>query len=136
MKENENKFFDEWSEKIIKETHLEMPSEDFTDKVMKQVYAIHSTEKIVYKPLIPKRIWVYVLAFFSALIVYVLKFSKPQKTTWLDSLDFGQVFHFLSNPLSKVTFSNTFVYSFIFLGIMVWLQVAFLKNHFEKHLKV
>lgn len=75
--ENKEKKLDEFTKKIFKESSLEIPSFDFTDKVMTNLPEIEiakatrvntSAKKIKYEPLISKKGWVMIAAFVATLL--------------------------------------------------------------------
>lgn len=75
--ENKEKKLDEFTKKIFKESSLEIPSFDFTDKVMTNLPEIEivkatrvntSAKKIKYEPLISKKGWAMIAAFVATLL--------------------------------------------------------------------
>ncbi|WP_417885660.1 hypothetical protein [Zunongwangia sp.] len=74
---NKEKKLDEFTKKIFKESNLEIPSFDFTDKVManlpeftmaKATRVNTSESKIKYEPLISKKGWAMIAAFVATLL--------------------------------------------------------------------
>ena len=74
---NKEKKLDEFTKKIFKESSLEIPSFDFTDKVMTNLPEIEIAKatrvsplakKIKYEPLISKKGWAMIAAFVATLL--------------------------------------------------------------------
>ncbi|GAA0741350.1 hypothetical protein [Gaetbulibacter jejuensis] len=138
MKENENKYVEAFTDKVLKDTKLESPSFDFTDAVMSQVEAIQYSKATRYKPLISKPVWVVISIGFLSFVAYLL-FQNNTTTTseWLTNIDFSLVFdNALTKLFSNLQFSNIFVYAMLLFAIMLCVQISWLKNYFDKRLSV
>jgi len=128
MKENANKYLDQFVDKVMKTSKLETPSFDFTAKVMSQVSATSKSTVTVYKPLISKTVWGILLVLGAGLVVFSI-FSKDNTTLgWFDQLDFSKV----SNVFSGVKISQTTMYSLLMFGVMLFIQIPLLKHYFNK----
>lgn len=136
---DEDKYLDDLTKKIIKDTPLESPSFDFTNTVMSQINNLSDSMVTVYKPLISRTAWVLIGFVFLALILYVIFFSNQTETSpsgWLNTIDFSQLSNNkLSNILSSFTMSKTFTYAFVLFGVMMCVQISFIKHHFNKRLE-
>ncbi|TDY14294.1 hypothetical protein [Meridianimaribacter flavus] len=138
MKENENKYVEAFTDKVLKDTKLESPSFDFTDAVMSQVEAIQYSKATRYKPLISKPVWVVISIGFLSFVAYLL-FQKNTKSSseWFTNIDFSLVFdNALTKLFSNLQFSNIFVYAMLLFAIMLCVQISWLKNYFDKRLSV
>lgn len=138
MKENENKYVEAFTDKVLKDTKLESPSFDFTDAVMSQVEAIQYSKATRYKPLISKPVWVVISIGFLSFVAYLL-FQNNTTTTseWLTNIDFSLIFdNALTKLFSNLQFSNIFVYAMLLFAIMLCVQISWLKNYFDKRLSV
>jgi len=138
MKENENKYVEAFTDKVLKDTKLESPSFDFTDAVMSQVEAIQYSKATRYKPLISKPVWVVISIGFLSFVAYLL-FQKNTKSSseWFTNIDFSIVFdNALTKLFSNLQFSNIFVYAMLLFAIMLCVQISWLKNYFDKRLSV
>lgn len=138
MKENENKYVEAFTDKVLKDTKLESPSFDFTDTVMSQVEAIQYSKATRYKPLISKPVWVVISIGFLSFVAYLL-FQKNTKSSseWFTNIDFSLVFdNALTKLFSNLQFSNIFVYAMLLFAIMLCVQISWLKNYFDKRLSV
>ena len=135
MKENADKYLDNLAKKVIKDTHLESPSFNFTASVMSQVTELGNNSITKYKPLISKKGWLVISIVFLALMAYMLFGIQEGSTSWFDALDWS----FLTNNkvtglLSGFSVSDILVYATVLFGLMLWVQVLFLKNHFNQRL--
>ncbi|TBV27549.1 hypothetical protein DMZ43_00375 [Meridianimaribacter sp. CL38] len=138
MKENENKYVEAFTDKVLKDTKLESPSFDFTDAVMSQVEAIQYSKATRYKPLISKPVWVVISIGFLSFVAYLL-FQKNTKSSseWFTNIDFSLIFdNALAKLFSNLQFSNIFVYAMLLFAIMLCVQISWLKNYFDKRLSV
>lgn len=136
MKDNVDNHLDDLARKVIKDTPIESTPFNFTDFVMSEVNRLNSSKLTIYKPLISKTTWVLVSIVFLTIIFYVLLFGTQTETSgWLSKIDFSAL---SSKEISLPSFkiSKTFMYSFVLLGIMVCIQIPFLKNYFNKRYEV
>ena len=128
MKEQTNKHIETFVDKVMKSSTLETPSFDFTSKIMSHVTANSSSAVTVYKPLISKTAWVFMLLLTAVIIVYSL-FSNDTSTLGLfDKLDFSKIF----NIFSRVKISQTTMYSLLMFAVMFFIQIPLLKHYFNK----
>ncbi|PIA82246.1 hypothetical protein BFR04_10790 [Gaetbulibacter sp. 4G1] len=132
MKENEDKYLDDFTKKIIKKASLESPSIHFTSEIMSQVKALNKSKVIAYKPLISKQTWVLIALSFIGLCIYLIFGTETHQSSWLGSLDFSK----FTNVLSGFTISKTLMYAIAFFGLMLCIQIPVLKNHFDKQYEV
>jgi hypothetical protein len=130
MKANEDKLVEKLVDHIMKDAVLTSTSSDFTSKVMLQIAATQTSKTTVYKPLISKSVLILILAGVVALFIYVILDKTPQKS-WADDLDFNLIFENSLNPLLK--FSKITLYCAVFTTIMLFMQISFLKKHFDKN---
>lgn len=135
----ENKHIEEldtFAKKYIKEIEVETPSVNFTDKLMN---VLQQENSLIYKatPLISKKVWFILLGALVALIFIPFKKSE-KKPAILDKVDLS-FFEKLEMPTlfdgANLSVSTTTTYAFVFLAIMVTIQVYMLKNHFDKKLE-
>lgn len=137
MKENDNKYLDDFTKKAIKKTSLESPSFGFTSEIMSKVTELNTSNTTVYKPLISKKIWAVIAMSFIALCVYLILDTNTESSSWFSSLNFDALFDVkISNPLSGLAVSNTLLYAIAFFGLMFCIQIPFLKNYLDKRLEL
>lgn len=138
MKENENKYVEAFTDKVLKDTKLESTSFDFTDAVMSQVEAIQYSKATRYKPLISKPVWVVISIGFLSFVAYLLFQNNTNSSSeWFTNIDFSLIFdNALTKLFSNLQFSNIFVYAMLLFAIMLCVQISWLKNYFDKRLSV
>ena len=138
MEEQENKYLNSLSKKVMKNSAIESPSFNFTDAVMSRVNTLPESKAIIYKPLISKTAWLLIGCGVLAMVVYILSLgTKSEMPNWLQSLDFSALSNVSFNlDLPTVSISKTVVYSILFLGLMICVQIPLLKNHFDKRFEV
>ena len=131
MKEEVNKELNEFIKKIVKESPTESPSFDFTETVMSRITKLNESKVTVYRPLISKLIWVFVVILFLSLLIYALLFgNETESLGWFDTLNYG----FIADSFSGLEISKTTLYGITFFTVMLCLQIPLLKQHFDKHL--
>ena len=128
MREHTNKDLENFVDKVMKSSSVEIPSFDFTSKVMSQVTATSKSSVTAYKPLISKTTWGIILLFTVGVVVYS-SFSKDTiNLGWLDKLDLSKV----PNLFSGIKISNTVMYSLLMFAVMLFIQVPLLKHYYNK----
>lgn len=132
MKANEDKLLAELVDNIMKDAILESPSSDFTTKVMSSVEVTKTNEVFVYKPLIPRSVFILFFGCFVALIIYLLMDEKPQTNSWFNNTIFNSVYN--NQITSLFNFSKITIYSVVLATLMLFIQISFLKKHFENQL--
>tara|TARA_R110002049_G_scaffold137695_2_gene297737 strand:+ start:1614 stop:2030 length:417 start_codon:yes stop_codon:yes gene_type:complete len=137
MQDKADKYLDDLTKKVFKETSIESPSFNFTDAVMSQVNALSKSHVTVYKPLISKTTWFLILVGFLAITIYALLYgSQTDSISWLSKLDFSFFSNnAVSNTLSSLKLSKTVMYAIVLFGLMFCVQIPFLKHHFNQRLE-
>lgn len=137
MNQHDDKHLGDFTKKIVKEASLESPSFNFTDAVMSQIKALEANSATIYKPLISKTGWVLITATIFSTILYVVFGSDSNGSSWLNSFDLSVLSNFeLPNLLSGITIPKTFTYGIVLFGIMLSIQILFLKRHLNKQYEV
>jgi hypothetical protein len=111
----------------VKEAGVYEPSPAFLNKVMASLEGKEVKE--VYQPLISKKIWWVLAAFFAALLIF-LALSPVSDSAVTYNLDFLQKVQ-IGNVFSHIKFSKILIYGIGFLGLFL-IQIPFLKHQFEK----
>lgn len=134
MKESENKYLDELSKKIIKEAALESPSFNFTDAIMSQVGTLSAKSSVtIYRPLISKNGWLVIAIVFITLLVIMVMSTEGYSLDVLNKLNFSIISNNkITEAVSSITVSRTFTYSIALFGLMLSVQIPWLKNHLDK----
>ena len=131
--EKDEKRIDAFVDKLMANDTLEQPTLDFTDNVMSKVESISNSIATVYKPLIPKSVWLLIAASFIALVGYIYLNEPATSSGWLERLNLSNI---AVKPLENVAFnfSKTLMYAVVLLAIMVSIQVPLLKHYFNKRM--
>ena len=135
----ENKHIEEldaFAKKYIKEVEVETPSIDFTNTIMQSILKVENTTLYKATPLISKKAWFVVLGTLLALLFIPFKSSESTESI-LDKVGYSYLPNLeMPSLLGDVSLSvsTTTIYSFVFLAILVLVQVHFLKSHFTNKL--
>jgi hypothetical protein len=125
-------------EKMMKKTFLDTPSIDFTSNIMSKVLEIKTSKVTVYKPLISKKVWGIIAFAVVALVFYSVFGVETKASGFLNTIDLSlftnnKIVNTISSfKTSSFQVSKTFGYAFMFLGIMICVQILFLKHHFNR----
>lgn len=134
MKE-EDKYLESLAKKVIKSTDLESPSFDFTASVMSQIENLDSSVT-VYKPLISKTGWFFIIALILALTVYLFFGIEAESTSLFGPIDLSVLTNNkITNTITGFSMSKTFMYAIVFFCVMLCIQIPFLKHHFNQRLE-
>ena len=134
MNETEEKADKILTEKM-KDTLLEVPSVDFTSRVMAQVEAASTSSKIAttYVPLISKKIWVIISISFISIIGYTY-FSGSEVSGWNDALPSLKSSIDISN-INLISWSseipNVLIYGTVILSILILIEIPILKRQLK-----
>jgi hypothetical protein len=133
MKESNDKNMEQFIAKAIKETTLESPSNDFTNKIMNDVWAMEKSKATTYKPLISKTGWMIIFTGFTAAIVYLFLNGGAQSDghTW----SFGPGVKNFINSFSDFhlfQFSRITINVIVLSAILMLAQITLLKNLLDK----
>ncbi|WP_428224087.1 hypothetical protein [Flavobacterium sp.] len=117
----------------MKDQKLDSPSFDFTEKIMSQIAVSNSSPETVYKPLISKSVFVGIIGILIALVGCSLLYGNQTNERFV-YFDFSV---FYNNSLMGVFhMSKTASYSILLTTLFFWVQISFLKNHFDKKFEV
>jgi len=124
-KDSSQKHIEAFTAKHIKDIPQEMPSINFTDSVMDAILVNENVELYQYKPLISKKVWVFIVVSIGVFLAYVLRKGNTENTitneSWLSKLP---SFDFLVLPeLSTVS-----LYACVMFSLFIIFQVFYLKN--------
>ena len=134
MEENKNKKIDAFLKKQIQDIPLDTPSSDFMSNVMNQIQLVEVSTATKYKPLISRKVWIFLAAAVAA--IFFIPFQKKEggllekvslDFSFLDKIDVSSFFDGLS-------VSNTVFYGLLFFCIMILVQVFYLKDYFSKRI--
>ncbi|MEP1489301.1 MAG: hypothetical protein ABJK28_12810 [Algibacter sp.] len=138
MKESENKYVDNLSKKIIKEAAVESPSFNFTDTVMSQIETLSVRSSVTaYKPLISIKGWLVIAIVFIALLIIMIMTSEGCSLDLLNKINFSIISNNkMGEALSNIKISKTLTYTIALFGLMLSIQIPWLKHYFDKRLEV
>ncbi|MGL3001747.1 hypothetical protein [Flavobacterium sp. RSSB_23] len=134
MEASENKDLEKLVDKMMSDLTLESPSIDFTSKVMAQVAATKVSEVTLYKPLIPKSIFIAVFGFTCLLTIYLSIYGETTPESWLNFINYEKLFN--TRLLKGFTISTISMYAIVASTVMFCVQIGFLKNYFNKRIGV
>lgn len=133
MKAKEDKNIEKLADKIMRNATLDAPSFDFTSKVMSQVLAVTTSDVTVYKPLISKSVFIVIFGCILALFIYIFINGESQTNSWFNTINFSTLYN---NRITAVfNFSKITTYAVVLTTLMFFVQIPFLKNHFEKQIE-
>lgn len=121
---------DEQIKKMISKVTPVSPSEEFLQKVMKQVSAmpVPSGIAVAYQPLISKRGWFLILTIVAAMLVWAFYATSPAENKWPV---FQQVIVTSVDNFS-VFFSRVFVLGMVVLTALFVTQIWLLSRRQQK----
>ena len=137
MQIEDDKRLDQWTKKVMKETQLDSPGSDFTEKIMKQLTpAMNEVAPGSYTPLISGKYWGLIAACSAALIVLAF-FVKGESSlglfqklgTW--STEFSSL-----DLVPASLFSENLTYGISALLFCLAVQVYLLKQWHSRSLSV
>ena len=133
MSDKQTDRLDAFTSKMVKESPQETPSINFSKNVMDAIYAIE-TEKELKKnqPLISKKIWFLFVAIIIAATLFLIESTPLTSSNYLSNINLSKYTNSLSLDMNLgFTVSNITIYGFIFLAIMVSVQIGYIKNYYN-----
>jgi len=134
MDEFQNQRFENLVDNMMKDSTLESPSSGFTSKLMKEIATLAKSERLVYKPLLSKNVKYFLIVAFVLLLAGLVAMVDLESTLFTYPLRQMGYLGKLSDYLPSFEWSRTFVYAFVFMALMIFVQVSFLKRFFERRL--
>lgn len=126
MKESD-KNLEKFIDKIMRENTLDSPSIDFTSKIMSQILVSKKNNVKPYKPLISLPVWIVILGSLVFLILYTA-FDKQSYNLEISPLNTVNI----SGIFSYFQFSKNTMYAILTVPFMLLVQIAVLKNYYNK----
>lgn len=133
MEENKDKQLDDFVKKVVKNTGLETPSDDFTQSIMSKIVAQNEKSMATrYKPLISKTSWLVLASIALFLLAYAIFGNLDLNVSWIPRIDeVAPVEIRFFNTLANLQLPNTLVYSLTGLTFFIYVQIILLKKHLE-----
>lgn len=130
MKDNETKQIEHLVAKAMQKASMEIPSVQFTNRVME---ALHAQQSAVtsYRPLFPKFIWVAIAALIVGITGYIWFLAEPGS---LDLPSFSFAFmknNVISKEVAAITIPKITSYAVMLLAVMLCVQIPMLKRYFD-----
>lgn len=137
MQNEDEKRLDQWTKKVFKETQLDTPGSDFTEKIMKQITpAMNEVAPSTYTPLISRKYWGLIAACAASLIVLAF-FVKGENSLGLFQKATSWSTEFSSLDLVPASlFSENLTYGTLALLFCLAVQVYLLKQWHARSLSV
>ncbi|WP_250434048.1 hypothetical protein [Hanstruepera flava] len=137
MEKHLNKKLEEITDRLMRGVEVENPSSDFTATIMQEILELEASKTTRYRPLISKPVWAVLSLILVLTTVYLALNSTDSNTSWLNSIDFYTLTNNkVTNAFSSISLSKTLVYAIGLFGIMLCVQIPFLKHHFDKRFQV
>lgn len=134
----ENKHIEEldfFAKKYINDIESETPSMDFTKNIMANIEATETSKVFKTEPLISKKVWLLLVVTLITSIFYVYKKSSTQLMN-LPKIEWGLFSNIkILKAFKNIEVSNVTLYACFFFTLLIFVQISFLKNRFEKRLK-
>jgi len=132
MEENKDNELDIFVKKIVNETGLEQPSNDFTDAVLSNIKFAESKTTTAYQPPLSKRSWGIFILSVLGLLAYSMIENPGLKSSWFSdkALNWSIPTDF-SWSMVQLSISNTYAYAFLGLAFFMGIQILILKHRFD-----
>ena len=134
MEENKHTHLDDFLQKRLQEIPLESPSKDFTANLMNALSSEETSKSISYVPLISKKVWLGIAAVFIGILC--IPFQK-QEGGILEKVDLSFM-NKISLPEINfdlgITIPTTVFYALLLFSIMIFIQIFYIKGHFNKQI--
>lgn len=134
MEENE-KYLDDFTSKIIKKTPLDNPSGNFTDAILHEINIKVKNEVTIYKELISKKIIILLCVALIGLLFFAVFNFNQNATNWLAFLSMEAIPQLkIPEMVPNITFSSKVLYAVIIFSLVFFVQISFLKKYFDERL--
>jgi hypothetical protein len=134
MRQSENKELEKLVDKMMQETALDVPSFDFTSKVMSRIQVVKEGQVTTYKPLISTGTFIVVFGLIFAFCVYLFFNGEPSGQSSFPTINYSVLYK--KSLWSGFSISKVTVYTVLASVAMFYIQIPFLKNHFDKRFQV
>lgn len=130
-KETDRKL-DDFTKKLFSDLPQEVPSFDFTTRVMSEVEVLSKTNQFGYKPLISKKLWILSALSIAGIFLYLIFGDVEIETSLGPYFDFVSFPELKSLEIPDLKISNVFFYGITAFTFFMGVQILLLKNHFNK----
>ena len=129
----EDKKLEALVDKIMEDATLESPSNDFTNTVMQKIEAEASNTVFQYKPIVSGKVLSFIFIAFTALLIYIgSQVGLDSGQGWFKNLHVQNWFQANWSWIEGYSSSKVTIYAFLFLGLMFFVQVPWLKKQLNR----
>jgi len=133
MDKLEDKRLETLVDKMMEDAPLETPSVDFTQNVMQKIEAEAPNTIFQYKPIVSGKVLTIVFVAFIALLIFIgSQVGLDSGQGWFKNLNMAAWFHADWRWMEGYSSSKVTIYAFLFLGLMFFAQVPWLKKQLDK----
>jgi hypothetical protein len=137
MEEHINRKLEELTDRMMKEIDVEKPSMDFTNSIMQGIHEQETKKVTQYKPLISTPVWTGLGITFMGLLYFIVSTNETTNSNWLNNLDFSVLINnTFTDSITSFTLPKTMAYAIGLFGLMLCIQIPFLKHYFDKRFQV
>jgi hypothetical protein len=123
---------DAFLKKYVQEIELDYPKEGFSVAIMDAILAQKKQTILNSTPLISKKIWMLTLGFIATCLWFLFQ-DKKTSTFEFPMLELRFLNKIqMPNLFENVSISSTILYSTIVFSVLAFVQLFYLKNHFNK----
>ncbi|AUC85080.1 hypothetical protein CW731_07160 [Polaribacter sp. ALD11] len=123
---------DTFLKKYVQEIELDKTKADFTSSIMDAILTEEKQSVLKTVPLISKKIWFISFGFVATCLWFLLK-GKSTDTVNFPVLDYRFMPKVeIPNLFGNISISSTIMFAVVTFSILVFVQIAYLKNHFNK----
>ncbi|WP_299668004.1 hypothetical protein [uncultured Polaribacter sp.] len=123
---------DAFFKKYIQEIEVDKTTSRFTATIMDAILKEEQKTVLKPEPLISKKIWVVSVSFIATCLWFLFK-GKSTSTYNFPALDTSSFSNIeFPNLFGSISISSTVMYTVITFSILALIQIAYLKNHFDK----
>ena len=131
MSDKQTDRLDALTSKMVKESPQEKPSINFSKNVMDAIYAVETERELKKnKPLISRKVWGLLISIIGLSTFYLFEKIGISQSSFFSKIDLSS---YISLDMNLgFTVSNITIYGFIFLAIMVSIQIGYIKNYYNR----
>ena len=124
---DEQKDLEKLIDKVFEVDRLDVPSANFTATVLKKIDA-EKKSKLAYKPLVSQKAFVALGVLVVAFVAYVFSITDTanSQANYFESFDYSGFW--LSEHISEFSFTASFGYTILTVGILFCLQAGLLNK--------
>ena len=137
MKKSEDKNWERFVDKVMKDATLESPSADFTDKVMRSMESQRVQQStLAYQPLISRTTWIVIATITFGVLGWTLVTGTTFELSWIPALnDYVSI----STAWERIKFPSlnyTLLYSLGAFALFVCVQLLIMKRRFDHRFRL